>query len=59
MSEAAHDPKDPDYLLHVIRRQNGAIRKLIAERDELRALLEANGQKRRPDLPAAHLQQPR
>ena len=45
MSETTHDPKDPDYLLDVIGRQNGAIRKLIAERDELRALLEANGQK--------------
>jgi hypothetical protein len=39
---AAHDPK---YLLSVIGQQNLAIEKLLAERDELRALLEANGQK--------------
>jgi hypothetical protein len=42
MSETAHDPK---YLLGIIGRQNGAIKKLLVERDELRALLEANGQK--------------
>jgi hypothetical protein len=42
MSETSRDPK---YLLSVIGRQNGAIKKLLAERDELWALLEANGQK--------------
>jgi hypothetical protein len=44
MSEIAsqHDPKQ---LLDIIDQQNKAIEKLLAERDELRALLEANGQK--------------
>ena len=40
MSETAHDPK---HLLGIIDQQNTAIEKLLAERDELRALLEANG----------------
>ena len=38
----AHDPK---HLLSIIGQQNLAIEKLLAERDELRALLETNGQK--------------
>ena len=42
MSETAYDPK---ILLDMIDQQNTAIEKLLAERDELRALLEANGQK--------------
>jgi hypothetical protein len=42
MSETAHDPK---HLLDIIGQQNVAIEKLLAERDELRSLLEANGQK--------------
>ena len=42
MSETAHDPK---HLLGIIDQQNTAIEKLLAERDELRALLEANGVK--------------
>jgi hypothetical protein len=42
MSETAHDPKQ---LLDIIDQQNTALEKLIAERDELRALLEANGVK--------------
>ena len=42
MSETTHDPK---HLLSIIGQQNMAIEKLLAERDELRALLEANGQK--------------
>jgi hypothetical protein len=41
MSER-HDPKQ---LLDIIDKQNKAIEKLLAERDELRALLETNGQK--------------
>ena len=40
---------DPQYatenLLSIIDQQNKAIEKLLAERDEARALLEANGQK--------------
>src|SRR5215468_9204838 len=39
---AQHDPK---ILLDMIDQQNKALEKLLAERDELRALLESNGQK--------------
>jgi hypothetical protein len=44
MSDTAehHDPK---HLLDIISEQNKVIEKLLAERDELRALLEANGEK--------------
>ena len=41
----AHDPK---HLLSIIGQQNLAIEKLLAERDELRALLEANGKAAMP-----------
>jgi hypothetical protein len=36
---------DPGHLLDIIAEQNGAIEKLIAERDELRAHLEGFGEK--------------
>jgi hypothetical protein len=39
---AQHDPK---VLLDMIDQQNKALEKLLAERDELRALLETNGQR--------------
>jgi hypothetical protein len=42
MSNTAHDPK---VLLDMIDQQNKALEKLLAERDELRALLETNGQR--------------
>jgi hypothetical protein len=42
MSEATHDSK---ILLDMIDQQNTAIKKLLAERDELRAILEANEQR--------------
>jgi hypothetical protein len=38
----SHDPK---VLLDIIDKQSTALEKLLAERDELRALLEINGQK--------------
>ena len=41
-----NDPRlDPKHLLGIIGQQNKAIEKLLAERDEARALLEANGEK--------------